>query len=63
MTFENKDGVLIIDTGVKLIGSTTSHTLEQTHSNKHMRLTFGALNVEFEEKDIKFEELIKLLPR
>lgn len=60
-TFKSIDGVLVIDTGTRLIGSTTSHTVEKT--GNHMRLTFGVVNVEFEESDIDFYELIKLLPR
>jgi hypothetical protein len=63
MTFESIDGVLIINDGNRIIASTTSHVIEKNVAKGHMRLTFGAINVEFQEEDISFHELVKLLPR
>jgi|GEM_PF-2760164 len=62
MTFSNDNGILIIDTGQKLIASTSSHVVEKTPDG-HIRLTFGPINLEFEEDEISFNELIKLLPQ
>ncbi len=63
MTFQNRDGVLVIDAGDRLIASTSSHVLTQKHTTRQMRLTVGTESITFEEDEISFAELIKLLPK
>lgn len=61
MTFQNIEGVLLIQDGNRKIASTCSHTIEQTGDT--MMLTFNATGLQFTAEDISFDELVKLLPK
>lgn len=61
MTFKNKDGVLIIEDGERLIASTPSHTIEKNGDT--ITLTFNATGLQFTDNDISFDDLVKLLPK
>jgi len=61
MTFNNPNGVLIVQDGDRIVASTSSHTLEKNGNN--MRLTFNAYDFEFTDKDVDFWKLVNMLPK
>lgn len=61
MTFENRNGVLIVIDGLRTIASTPTHTIEMTGDG--MRLTFNSTDLEFTTADISFDDLVNMLPK
>jgi hypothetical protein len=63
ISIKKENGIMIIEDDNRIIACSSSHTLEKQIESGFMRLTFNAYNFEFNESDIKFEDVIKMFPK